>query len=431
MERAPRGAGNVFDRLWRTDAGPGGNAASVAVVGPGGQWTDPAADVLLDDQEHKASLRHSTTDHAARPLFKFGPNGAAALWRRPTYRRFVALLDNYAQRAGVAETVTDEERNEQDAFLASVAETPVFDDARRHVARVTGRAWPARALVDRVHNLWFELRTLEFNGEAIADCSAFEHVFIGELGAHNAVLGYHSWIKFALDEAHGKTEFLGWRYDGRKNRLGAARKNPDFAKVKFVMRKQSLRGLRTAADGFGKTPLATMAALAEHDVGDDGGDDDGGVSSGGGGGTDHKVEAAVAAVAAGAAAAAAAAPAAAEWTDGGVKKSGTFFVGISPEAQIMFATVAWFEATQSGCAADYGWERLKSSSHLRFRNANVVINGHKYTLFLDATEDFIISFYQDHKGKVKLPPPAQKKRKQKTKKKKRNGCSGNNPAAAT
>ena len=88
----------------------------MAVVVSGGQWSDPAADVLLDDQEHKASRRHSFNDHAERPLFAFGPNGKEAMWGKPTYRRFVALLDNYAQRAGVAETVTEEERAEQDAF---------------------------------------------------------------------------------------------------------------------------------------------------------------------------------------------------------------------------------------------------------------------------------------------------------------------------
>ena len=406
VERAPRDTGNVFDRLWGVDAGPDGNGATVAVR-TGGEWSNPDADVLLDDQDQKASRRHSLNDHAPRPLFAWGPRGAAALWARPTYRTFIALLDNYAQRVGAAETVTDEEHAEQRAFLGAVAETRVFEAARAHIERVTGRAWPADALVSRVRALWFELRTLEFGGERTDDCSAFEHVFVGELADEGgSVAGYHSWIKFALDEAHGKVNFLGWRYDGKgRAKLGAARRNPDFAKVKFMMRRQSVNGVAIAAGAH--AAVQAMPVVAEQDVADSGSGNADVSGSGSGGGSSAAVRKARVPLAP-----------TESWKSGGVKQSGTFFVGCSPELLIMMATIAWFEATQSGQPEAYGWATGRgggadtAGAHMHFKNKNVHIHGHKYVLELDATEDCIISFYQDHKGKVKLPPANTKKKKQ-------------------
>ena len=46
--------------------------------------------------------------------------------RRPTYRSFIALLDNYETSTGVQEEVTAEEMRENRNFIDAICETKVY-----------------------------------------------------------------------------------------------------------------------------------------------------------------------------------------------------------------------------------------------------------------------------------------------------------------
>ena len=54
-------------------------------------------------------MMHLSCKTFTKPLFTFCHE---AVFQRETYRRFVALLDNYHQRDGVAEFETQEDRDE-------------------------------------------------------------------------------------------------------------------------------------------------------------------------------------------------------------------------------------------------------------------------------------------------------------------------------
>ena len=57
-------------------------------------------------------------DKAEDPFFSFFDEDN--LFSRPTYKTFVALLDNYVSGVGIDETVTYEERSENIAFILSL-----------------------------------------------------------------------------------------------------------------------------------------------------------------------------------------------------------------------------------------------------------------------------------------------------------------------
>ncbi len=46
--------------------------------------------------------------------------------RKPTFSRFIALLDNYETSTGLSETVTQEEVKENQLFIDSICETKVL-----------------------------------------------------------------------------------------------------------------------------------------------------------------------------------------------------------------------------------------------------------------------------------------------------------------
>ena len=78
----------------------------------------PFVDYEIDLQEGKKS--YQTGDFAPGPLFKML---SPTVLERPTYKAFYDLLDNYEREAGVAETVTREEKEENKHFIDLVMET--------------------------------------------------------------------------------------------------------------------------------------------------------------------------------------------------------------------------------------------------------------------------------------------------------------------
>lgn len=264
----------IYQELWDLDQQHNG---CVVATRDGGRWDPEEADVYLDQQVQASGRRH--IDLATRPLFHDIREGVL---ERDTYRRFISLLDNYIVHYQQRETETPEEREEIDGFLDAVAATEVMQRALGYIRReLNVRLGEGDELRAQLYRIWFEPYTNFFNGRSTHYCSGFEHVFVGE-GKFNIrhggaeslgeISGYHSWIKFFLDEAHERVNFLGYKYDARGQQ---GPRNPNVITLQMAWYHKDMQG-------------AVRAEL--------------------------------------------------------FKKIGGFFVGTSPECEIAFGTVAYFES---------------------------------------------------------------------------------------
>ncbi|NXN21473.1 ENDUC protein, partial [Nycticryphes semicollaris] len=132
------------------------------------------------------------------------------LFSRPTFSRFLALLDNYEEVTGHQEKVTAQEREEEEAFLDAIFQTPVmatltsfFLTKGLYTSEETFRA--------DLRDMWFGLYSR--SGGKVLDSSGFEHVFHGEL-KRGKVSGGHSWVQLYLLERAGTLNYLSYSYDG-------------------------------------------------------------------------------------------------------------------------------------------------------------------------------------------------------------------------
>ncbi|MCO5593917.1 hypothetical protein L7F22_047936 [Adiantum nelumboides] len=138
------------------------------------------------------------------------------VFRRPTYARFYALLDNYTAKQGEREHVTAEERQEELAFLEEISRSAPIKYLHEYLAakRVVSRS--REEFKQQLHSLWFGLYG---RGGSQGSSSAFEHVFVGELksGYGEEVSGFHNWIKFYVEEAAGRIDYQGYILPRRRN----------------------------------------------------------------------------------------------------------------------------------------------------------------------------------------------------------------------
>lgn len=84
----------------------------------------------------------------------------------------------------------------------------------------------------RQEGMWFEPYTNRF-GETEPFCVGFEHIFVGETSnprhCEDTVGGYHSWVKYYLDQKAGKVSYLG--HDYRNDVASAGLADPNVATV--------------------------------------------------------------------------------------------------------------------------------------------------------------------------------------------------------
>jgi poly(U)-specific endoribonuclease len=169
----------------------------------------PGIDYAIDLQRGKSSYQEG--DFAARPLFKFVKEEIFV--EKPTYAKFIALLDNYERAVGLAEHVTVEEKKENWDFLESVMETPC--GRYLHAYLVQKRRYPddLSAFKKRLYDMWFMLYTRKVRN----DSSGFEHVFVGEM-KDGQVSGFHNWIQILLEEKSGRLDYKGYIKPRRRGR---------------------------------------------------------------------------------------------------------------------------------------------------------------------------------------------------------------------
>lgn len=146
-------------------------------------------------------------DAARDPLFTYVD---AKVFERPTYKAFLALLDNYTSATGVREVVTVEEEQENFAFLKLIMETPVMKYCHNYLV-ATGKAPRDKEDFMRfLNDLWFGL----YRRTTTNDSSGFEHVFLGEI-KDGEVTGMHNWVQLYEEEKRRNLDYRGFIYPKR------------------------------------------------------------------------------------------------------------------------------------------------------------------------------------------------------------------------
>jgi poly(U)-specific endoribonuclease len=160
----------------------------------------PGTDYVINLQHGKRV--YDAGDAAREPFYTFVDMKAL---EKPTFKAFVALLDNYTAETGVAEVVTNEEKKENLHFLNTIMNTPVMQYCHNYLVAHNKAPQAKDAFIRLLSELWFGL----YRREAANDSSGFEHVFLGEI-KDGAVTGMHNWIQLFLEEKRNNFNYLGF-----------------------------------------------------------------------------------------------------------------------------------------------------------------------------------------------------------------------------
>ena len=126
--------------------------------------------------------------------------------RRPTYAKFIALLDNYHSETGREEVVTNSERQEVSDFLDAIMQTKPMQFCHKYCCNKDGSIpSSASGFKQLLHKIWFDL----YRREQSRDSSGFEHMFVGEI-KDGKITGFHNWVQFYLEEQHGTVDYRGY-----------------------------------------------------------------------------------------------------------------------------------------------------------------------------------------------------------------------------
>ncbi|MEM8827849.1 MAG: hypothetical protein AAGE96_00655 [Cyanobacteria bacterium P01_G01_bin.19] len=206
---------DIYQQIWNCDR----HKFLVSPRDANGDWLDPNADILLDEQI--AAFGRRDLDLARKPLFHRVNEEKLAEFS--TYASLIQLLDNYQFDNQRSEIVTRSQKGEIDRFIDSILATEPIQIARKYINDRLNVVCSADKFEQNLRNIWFESYTNYFGDVEIEDASGFEHVFVGE-GKYKysdrisqkisgAISGYHSWVKFYLDEKQQKVNYLGHNYD--------------------------------------------------------------------------------------------------------------------------------------------------------------------------------------------------------------------------
>jgi len=178
-------------------------------------WELDAKNRLRNGVEYELDLQrgkkpYQKGDRASRPLFK--NLSKEAINKRPTYKAFIELLDNYERAVGVKERETYSERKEINNFLNEVLKTPLMTYAHKWLVKKGHSPSNPNSFKKQLKEVWFKMYA---RGGDKPDSCGFEHVFVGE-ERNGKVIGCHNWIQIALEEKKGNINYLGWIYPRRR-----------------------------------------------------------------------------------------------------------------------------------------------------------------------------------------------------------------------
>jgi poly(U)-specific endoribonuclease len=162
----------------------------------------PGVDYNMNVQDGKKP--YWKEDSAPDPLFSYVDKNAL---KRPTYRAFMALLDNYKAETGATENETSAERTENWTFLKSVLQTAPMQFCHKYLLAKNPGEIPEDPVEFRrlLFKIWFEL----YRRGASRDSSGFEHVFVGEV-KNDSISGFHNWLQFYFEEQKGTLDYRGY-----------------------------------------------------------------------------------------------------------------------------------------------------------------------------------------------------------------------------
>ncbi len=203
----------IYNHIWESDS----NGCTVSTLDTNGEPLNPNADVVL--RESVKAYGKRSVDLATTPLFY---RVDKKIMERDTYKKFIALIDNYVLNTKDREEVTASEEQEITDFLSVCFKSKPFEIAGKYIVNELKYNLNENEFFNEVKDMWFKIYTNHYRGRSTHYCSGFEHVFVGEgqfnpiTGAANnkgEISGYHSWIKFYLDEKYGRVNYLGYKYD--------------------------------------------------------------------------------------------------------------------------------------------------------------------------------------------------------------------------
>lgn len=233
---------NIYQRLWDNDE----NQFSVSARTASGEWENENADILLDEQVTSSGSRN--IDLATKPLF-YRVNEDKLFDESRTYVSFIQLLDNYALNCLDPESTPEQELGEQHTFLSLIMGTKPIKLALQYINEQFGENISEEKFRSKLQRIWFELYNNYYKGKSTTYCSGFEHIFVGE-GKYNPrfddkcetlgeISGYHSWVKFYLDEKNQRVNFLGYKYDLHGNQ---GLHNPNVVTLQMTQTITDMRG---------------------------------------------------------------------------------------------------------------------------------------------------------------------------------------------
>ncbi|CAG9532879.1 unnamed protein product [Cercopithifilaria johnstoni] len=154
--------------------------------------------IILDYQRH--TTVGDSSDKAEQRFFK---RVDPALLERNTYKKWIALSNEFVPEAGIEEKNTPEKNKAIDEFLDAAFNTSIWRNLF-HFMNDKGHPYAVNLKTFRIwiRHLWFGGYSRKMR---LIDSSGFEHVFMGEYN-DNSINGMHSWIRFYLLERNASQQ---------------------------------------------------------------------------------------------------------------------------------------------------------------------------------------------------------------------------------
>lgn len=171
----------------------------------------PGKDYEIDCGEGKKVYQKE--DMAQGSLFTWVSDD---VFRKPTYARFLSLLDNYNPHQGSKEVVTSEEKQEQASFIEEISRTAPIKYLHKFLASKGITSGSSQDFKRLLTSLWFDLYS---RCGTSGSSSAFEHVFVGEIKQSSEVSGFHNWLQFYLEEVKGNIDYQGYIFPRRRGSI--------------------------------------------------------------------------------------------------------------------------------------------------------------------------------------------------------------------
>merc|ERR1712002_634490 len=120
---------------------------------------------------------HDRGDEAPNPLIcKMNTD----ILKKPTFKAFAALMDNYNRIEGKAEDITQQEIDENNRFLDLVIKSDVMKATHNLLVKKGKTTADPVEFRAKLYTLWFGPYSRRSKSH-IMDSSGFEHVFMGEI----------------------------------------------------------------------------------------------------------------------------------------------------------------------------------------------------------------------------------------------------------